>query len=135
MNDERDRGRQRRKEKYTKCDKEPKVCEDCGTVHYRVNSTRCQDCAHQRKRDQQLQIKAAKAVLRAGGIPEIKNNNACANCAFLKECRNIVDNSIMKDGELVQPYCFVESIYHHRYLAKYGRAPAGKARAAMAVSA
>ena len=116
-----------------------RICSDCGKTHTRAGGTsRCVECAKEVRRQQQnnrkRRIAAEKSEQKAGQLV-IGNNNACAQCAFLTECRNIVDNSIRIGDVFTDPYCFADSPYHHRYLAQYGRTPAGKARAAMGVSA
>jgi hypothetical protein len=119
-----------------------KTCPGCGCP-IPSSRQRCEPCAKTHAKAVKAQAAAEKweaekskrQAQKPGGLA-VSDNNACARCVFLQECRRIVDNSVRIGDVLISPYCFVDSPYYHRYQAKYAKSKAGnRAGAARGVSA
>jgi len=98
------------------------ICEECKqpftTRSPRRHGLFCRACRkihRQQVKPQGSASHSQKPVETDDYMDEMAPKNPCARCVFLRECRHLV--ATLSE---IDPYCWVSSKFHHRYLAEYG---------------
>jgi len=109
------------------------ICEECKesftTRSPRRHGLFCRACRKKIRRQQAAERHTGNPPVRPQGsashsqkpvetddyMDKMAPNNPCARCVFLRECRTLVS-----EYSEIDPYCWVSSKFHHRYLAEYG---------------
>ena len=68
---------------------------------------------------EEIKTPRKKKIRNPGGTLKTARQVECNECIFLRECNYIVKLAKLE----ISPYCFADSLFHHRYVKEYGKMP------------